>query len=127
MDVDANVDVDVDADMHVKRLEWNGAKSVPGKRAQSSTDSGTNIVHIHIHTDQRRQGHGRFTQLMDLLPLGSTKLATRSEGPSINPSPNPNQCQTSISSSLGSPNLSFHSEELLLDMETGEEFHELHR
>jgi len=36
MDVDVNVDVNVNVnvDMHVERLEWKAAKSVPPKRTQ---------------------------------------------------------------------------------------------
>ncbi|XP_041674315.1 uncharacterized protein LOC121530043 [Drosophila eugracilis] len=152
--MDVDMDRDMDMDMHVKRLEWNGAESVPGKKKPKSPNSSsnnsssiTNIV-IHINTNHKRQGR-RFTQLMDLLPLGglsssSSKLSTPVMAPPQNQIPN--HPSSSISSSLGSPNLSssqlevtsagydslrrsvsFHSEELLLDLETGEEFPSPHR
>ncbi|XP_043948999.1 uncharacterized protein LOC122818616 [Drosophila biarmipes] len=82
-----------------------------------------NIIHIHINTEQK-QRQGRFSQFMDLLPLGG---GLSSSSTPQNSSSNRIQSLPSTSSSLGSPNLSFHSEELLLDLETGEEFHEPYR
>ncbi|XP_037727588.1 uncharacterized protein LOC119558284 [Drosophila subpulchrella] len=89
---------------------------------QCPNSSSINIIHIHIKTDQKHR-QGRFTQFKDLLPLGGQ--SSSSTPPSS--SSNRNQTLPSTSSSLGSPNLSFHSEELLLDLETGEEFHEPYR
>ncbi|XP_026838452.1 uncharacterized protein LOC113564582 [Drosophila erecta] len=111
-----------------------------------------NSSSIHINTNHKRQN--RFTQLMDRLPLGglspsSAKLGTpgapQNQNQNQNPSPNQNQNQPSMSSSVSSLNpsisqlevtstgdhlcrsVSFLSEELLLDMETGEEIHDPHR
>nr|XP_036675733.1 uncharacterized protein LOC118878163 [Drosophila suzukii] len=95
----------------------------PPTPLQCPNSSSINIIHIHINTDQKQGRQGRFTQFKDLLPLGGQSSS------STPPSSSSNRIQTvpSTSSSLGSPNLSFHSEELLLDLETGEEFHEPYR
>ncbi|XP_043659342.1 uncharacterized protein LOC122623994 [Drosophila teissieri] len=104
----------------------------------------------HINTNHKRQN--RFTQLMDRLPLGghsssSAKLGTPGAPQNQNPCPNQiqNQNQASMSPSMSSLNrsisqlevtsagdhlrssVSFLSEELFLDVETGEEFHDPHR
>ncbi|XP_039497897.2 myb-like protein Z [Drosophila santomea] len=111
-----------------------------------------NSSSIHINTNHKRQN--RFTQLMDRLPLGG-KLVTpgapqnQNQNQNQNTSPNQNQYQyqnqPSMSPSMSSlnpsisqlevtsvgdnrrSNASFLSEELFLDMETGEEFHDPHR
>ncbi|XP_017119319.1 uncharacterized protein LOC108140845 [Drosophila elegans] len=124
------------------------------------TGANSSNISIRTNTNTSHKRLNRFTQFLDLLPLGlnssSVKLATTSSSPqSQSHSQSQSQTQTqsqsqsqpsvsvSMSPSLGSPHLSssqlevsaagdslqrsisFHSEELLLDVVTGEEFRDL--